>query len=417
MNGPDDAPPPLLVDTPEGLARLVARLEGEPRIALDTEADSLHAFREQVCVVQISAPGLDAILDPLAIRDLSPLRALADRADGLLVMHGGDYDISILSRDHGFRFHDVFDTMIAATLLGEPRVGLAALVESAYGVLLSKKHQTADWRRRPFTPELVRYLRGDTAYLLGLHERLDARLREVDLAEEARIEFRRLATRQGAPWRDDPEAWRGLKGAEKLDARGRAVLVAAFAWREGRARTHDVPRFKVIANEALLELATRPPTDLEGLERTPGTRGVIRAGDGPSLLEAVLEGVAAFDRGEAPPAPARPRRTSEEAARADVLRRREERLRRWRTEEALRRGVPNVVVLPNPGMMAMVEAPPADVEAIAALQDVGPKRAARYGATYLALLAEPVPTAQTDATKSGPGRESTEQDDSGQAGT
>ena len=152
MTDPDDAPPPLLVDTAEGLARLVARLEGEPRIALDTEADSLHAFREQVCVVQISAPGLDAILDPLAIRDLSPLRALADREGGLLVLHGGDYDISMLSRDHGFRFRDVFDTMIAATLLGEPRVGLAALVESAYGVVLSKKHQTADWRRRPFTP-------------------------------------------------------------------------------------------------------------------------------------------------------------------------------------------------------------------------------------------------------------------------
>lgn len=390
MTDPDDAPPPLLVDTAEGLARLVSRLEGEARIALDTEADSLHAFREQVCVVQISAPGVDAILDPLAIRDLSPLRALADREDALLVMHGGDYDISILSRDHGFRFRNVFDTMIAATLLGEPRVGLAALVESAYGVVLSKKHQTADWRRRPFTPELVRYLRGDTAYLLGLHDRLDARLREADLAEEAAIEFRRLATRQGAPWRDDPEAWRGLKGAEKLDALGRAVLAAAFAWREGRARAHDVPRFKVIANEALLELATRPPTDLEGLERTPGTRGVIRAGDGPSLLEAVLGGVAAFERGEAPPAPVRVRRTAEEAAHADVLRRREERIRRWRTDEALRRAVPNVVVLPNPGMMAMVESPPRDLEAMAALPDVGSKRALRYGPTLMALLAEPV---------------------------
>ncbi len=213
MTHADDAPPPLLVDTAEGLARLVARLEGEPRIALDTEADSLHAFREQVCVVQVSAPGVDAILDPLAVRDLSPLRALAEREDALLVMHGGDYDISILSRDHGFRFRRVFDTMIAATLLGEPRVGLAALVESAYGVVLSKQHQTADWRRRPFTPELVRYLRGDTTYLLGLHDRLDARLREADLVEEAEIEFRRLAGRQGAPWRDDAEAWRGLMGA------------------------------------------------------------------------------------------------------------------------------------------------------------------------------------------------------------
>src|SRR5262245_27959551 len=125
---------PLLVTTPEELARLAERLSREPLVALDTEANSLHAFRERVCVVQASVPGLDAIVDPLAVTDLSPLRAVVAREDAEVVLHGGDYDVSILSRDHGFEFPRVFDTMIAATLLGEERVGLAALLEAGCGV-------------------------------------------------------------------------------------------------------------------------------------------------------------------------------------------------------------------------------------------------------------------------------------------
>src|SRR5262245_42364166 len=112
------------VETPEALARLVERLAREPRFALDTEAASMHAYRERTCVFQASVPGLDAIVDPLRVPDLAPLAAVVARGDVEVVMHGGDYDVSVLSRDHGFRFARVFDTMIAATLLGEERVGL-----------------------------------------------------------------------------------------------------------------------------------------------------------------------------------------------------------------------------------------------------------------------------------------------------
>lgn len=384
-----EAPPPapaLRVDTAPALEALVRRVEREPRIALDTEANSLHAWRERVCVVQLSVPGLDAIVDPLAVPDLSPLARLVDRDDVEVVFHGGDYDVSVLSRDHGFAFRRVFDTMIAATFLGEPALGLAALVEKEFGVRLTKKWQTADWARRPFLPEQLDYLRSDTTHLLELSARLDARVRAADLAEEVAIEHRRLAARRGTPWRDDPDAWRTAKGAEKLDARGRAILASTWAWREERARAHDVPRFRVVPNETLTDLAARPPADVADLSRRPGVGSVVRQNDAPALLDAIRTGVGAFERGEAPPAPERSRPSDEERARADARRRLEEKLRRWRTGEALARKVVNAVVLPNPGMEAMLDAIPSTVDAIGALADVGRKRAARYGAIWLELL-------------------------------
>jgi ribonuclease D len=382
-----DRPPPLYVTTPEGLARLAERLAGEPRVALDTEANSLHAFRERVCVVQTSVPDLDAIVDPLAVPDLSPLREALARPGLEVVLHGGDYDVSILSRDHGFAFGTVFDTMVAATLLGDERVGLAALLESAFGVRLTKKWQTSDWAARPLPPEKIAYLRDDTAHLLALRRLLGTRLAEADLLEEADIEFRRLAARRGTPFGDDPEGWRRLRGADRLDAAGRAVLSAAWRWRDERAKRHDVPRFRVLPNETLLDLASRLPRDASGLAALPGTASVVRMGDTDSLLAAVEEGLEAAERGDAPPPATRARPGAAESARIDRARKREERLRRWRGEEAVRRGVPNAVVLPNPGLEAIAEGAPATVADLAALPDVGPKRAARYGEAILAVLA------------------------------
>jgi ribonuclease D len=225
----------VVVETAEGLLRLVDRLATEPRIALDTEANSLHAFRERVCVVQLSAPGLDAIVDPLVVTDLDPLRDLVDRDDVEIVFHGGDYDVAMLSRERGFRFRRVFDTMIAATFLGDPRVGLAALVEAAHGVVLSKKYQTSDWAKRPFTPSHLDYLRGDTRFLLDLRERLGARLRDADLEEEVAIEFRRLAERKGVAPVDDPGVARGEGRRQARRARPRH-RGAPVAWRDERAK-------------------------------------------------------------------------------------------------------------------------------------------------------------------------------------
>jgi ribonuclease D len=376
----------VVVETPEGLARLAARLAASPRVALDTEADSLHAYRERVCVVQASVEGLDAIVDPLVVTDLSPLAALVARDDVEIVLHGGDYDVSILSRDHGFRFVRVFDTMIAATLLGEERVGLSALVEALTGTPLDKRFQKADWGARPLTPAQLEYLRADTAHLLALREVYGRRLAEADLVEEAEIEFRRLAARRGVEKGDDPEAWRRVKGAEALDDLGRAVFRALHAWREGRARERDVPPFRVVGNETLLAMAARPPANRAALRESRGWNPAERERAADVLLRAIDDAVEATRRGAAPPRSAKRPLLPEERARLAAERRREESLRRWRTGEAERRGVVNAVVLPNPALEAIAALPPSSVEALAAMPDVGPKRAARYGAAILAAL-------------------------------
>jgi ribonuclease D len=375
-----------VVESQDALAALAGDLGGARRLALDTEADSLHAFREKVCVVQVATEGVEAIVDALALRDLGPLRDLVSGGDVEVVFHGGDYDMGLLRRDHGFEFPRVFDTMVAATLLGDAQVGLAALLERSAGVRLDKRFQKADWRRRPFSPEQVDYLRNDVAHLLRLRDELGARLAAADLVEEAEIEFRRLAARGLPSAQDDPEAWRRVKGVERLSPVARTVFVRLFRWRDRVAKERDVPRFKVFPNEGLLAIAREGPHDRARLERIREAPPALVRRHERDLLDAVQEGIADFDGGDVAPSPVpvREARAGEEPLR--VRREREERLRRWRTEEAARRGVPNVVVLPNPALEAIVREPPADVAALAANPDVGAKRAERYGEALLRLL-------------------------------
>lgn len=383
---PDLPAPAAWIDAPEALAALARRLADAPRVALDTEANSLHAYRERVCVVQITTDRESAIVDPLAVRDLSPLRDALNRPDVEIVLHGGDYDISVLSRDHAFAFTRVFDTHVAATLLGELRVGLADLVGEAFGVHLDKRFQTADWARRPVTPEQLVYLQGDTQWLLPLRDRLAAALRERDLLEEAEIEFRRLAARRGRPLAQDPEAWRRLKGANTLGPEGRAVLDALWGWREQEAQRRDVPPFKVLAPQALLALAQRPEASADPRAPLPGLHPREVARYGRIVREAAQQGLEQARHGRAPAGAERPRLTEEDRQRVKRQERREDAVKDWRRAEATARGVPNVVVLPNPALAWLVERGDPGPEELAAHPDIGPKRAARYGAEILAAL-------------------------------
>ena len=176
---PDE--PAELIETPEALAAWVQRLDDCASVAIDTEANSMFVYRETTCILQITAAGESAIVDVLAVGSLAPLRDAMDRDDLEVIFHGGDYDITVLTRDHDFRFTQVFDTMIAATLLGDVRVGLAALVEDHFGHVLNKKYQRADWGRRPLTPPQLDYLRRDTIYLPILRDHYRQRLEVADL--------------------------------------------------------------------------------------------------------------------------------------------------------------------------------------------------------------------------------------------
>ena len=247
-------------------------------VALDVEADSLHHYAEKVCLVQLSFPGTDALIDPLAGLDLAPMgRLLADPAVRK-VLHGADYDLRVLHRDFGFEMRGLTDTMIAARLAGERAFGLAALLDKHFGVLLDKRHQRADWSVRPLPPEMAAYAVLDTRHLLDLAAILEERLTALGRWAWAEEEFRRLEAVRWTGDAADPEAWRRVKGTSGLDRRALAAVRELHAWRDGRARRRDVPPFKILRDEVLVVLATASPEDERGLAATAGLPRALASG-------------------------------------------------------------------------------------------------------------------------------------------
>src|SRR6266511_1744197 len=231
---------PMFVADAAALGALVDRLRGEPIIALDTESNSFHVYRERVCLLQVSTRTGDFVVDPLAV-DPAPLgEILCDGRE--TVLHGADYDVRCLRREYGWRLPRLFDTMAAARRLGRTGLGLSALVEGQFGVRLSKSFQRADWGRRPLTRDQLTYAALDTHYLLPIYDALTAELGARGALDEARREFDRIAGAEPRERIFDLEGWRRMKGARELDEPGRAVLRALWIAREERGRARPTTR-------------------------------------------------------------------------------------------------------------------------------------------------------------------------------
>lgn len=244
-----------MIDTAASLAELVADLAAPERIAVDTEADSLHCYFEKLCLLQITFSGRDLLVDPLAGLDLQELfEVLAAKP---LIFHGADYDLRLMRRA-GFREPEaVFDTMIAARLTGLPEFSLAALVKQHFGIELVKGSQKANWAKRPLSAQMESYARNDTHYLHELAEILERRLRELGRWEWFEQSCARaIAQARVDKERDADTLWR-IAGSSELQGRAAALLRALWFWRDGEARTADRPAFHVLQNDKLLEAATR----------------------------------------------------------------------------------------------------------------------------------------------------------------
>jgi ribonuclease D len=232
---------------------LIQRIGAAESIAVDTEADSLHNYFEKVCLVQLSLGGEHYLVDPLSDLDLTGfLEALAEKP---LILHGGDYDLRMMRASMGFRpRREVFDTMIAAQLLGIEQIGLAALIERFFDITIGKEGQKSDWSRRPLSETQLRYAVNDTRFL----ERLAERLRG-ELSERGRVEWHLESCRAVVEStghdnsRDPEEAWR-IKGAGRLTRRQLAYLRELWRWRDQHARRANLPPFKVFDNEQILDL-------------------------------------------------------------------------------------------------------------------------------------------------------------------
>ncbi len=241
------------------LAGLLPKLQSFDRVAIDTEADSLHSYFEKLCLLQLSFDGQDHLIDPLAGFDLAPLSAAL--AGKEIVLQGADFDLRLMRRSFGFVASRIFDTVIAARLLGIREFGLAALVERFFQVQLPKGSQKANWAQRPLPARMAEYAINDTHYLLPLAEKL-----EHALIERLRLEWFRESCQRAIEqasvdrMRAEDDAWR-IAGSGALRGRAAAVLRALWHWRDREARAADRPPFHILQNNQLIAAATRFDAD------------------------------------------------------------------------------------------------------------------------------------------------------------
>lgn len=237
------------------MARLVDSLANERRLALDTESDPFHRYYEKICLIQVSSPAEDFIVDPLAAGLPDQLRAALADPGRLVLLHGADYDVRCLKRSFDLELGRIFDTQIAASLLGASALGLKALLETELGITISKAEQRSDWGRRPLSERQLDYARQDTMHLHALVSRLEAALERAGRLAWLEEECDLLRLRPPSAKAFDRDGWKRIKGAKALGPAGRAALEGLYLWREEEAQARDRPPFRVLANEGLVALA------------------------------------------------------------------------------------------------------------------------------------------------------------------
>ena len=309
------------IESQTGLDVLGKRLKGAALLAADTEAAGYHRYSDRVCLLQLSTRDETFVVDTLAITDLEPLRDLFGRQETEVVFHDADYDLRLLARDFNVKVTKLFDTKIAAQFIGEKAFGLGSLVEKYVGIKMDKKHQRADWAQRPLPPDMLAYAAEDTQHLPVLRDRLKEALAGLGRLKWAEEEFEIAQTTRWAQG-EEQEAFLKIKGARDLKPRELAVLRELHAWREGAAENRDVATFRIMSNEALLEISRRIPQDMAGLEGIVGLTPHVLGRRGADLLAAVQRAVAIpeADLPRFPRGPRRPPPDAEFETRADKLR-------------------------------------------------------------------------------------------------
>jgi ribonuclease D len=372
-----------LVTTAADVEVLRRRLGAVDVIALDAEANGLHAYRPRLCVLQLAWRHQGAvefaIVDPLAV-DPAPLAPVLGAGGPLKVLHDLNFDARLL-QDAGIVLGHVRDTAVAARFLGEQATGLKTLCGKRLGITISKGLQDHDWASRPFTDEQLGYLAGDVVHLLALDAALDEEAVGRDVAEEIAEECRYKLACSLEPLKPRASPWARLDGWSRLQASQRAVLVALWGVRERLAESVDVPPFRVAPSALLLEIARRQPRTEAELRRAGGARALRHAKE---WLAAVARGL---EPGAGAPAPVeRVSRPPEENARRKHLR---GTLLRWRSDEARRREVDPQVVLPGhcaDALLDVLSRCDADAAAVAAIGGLGARRVERYLDVWLAMI-------------------------------
>jgi ribonuclease D len=282
----------LYLDTPDEVDRFLSEISRANELALDTEGASFHRFLDRIYLLQLSTRERSAIIDPLPIGSPKRLGDLLQDKSVEVVFHDADYDLRLLHQDYGWHVTNIFDTRIAAQLLGIKSFGLAALLQQYFDVKLDKKHQRADWSMRPLTQDMLEYAAQDTRYLLQLKDHMQAELERRGRLHWAGEEFARL---EGTRWEaeESMEGFLRLKGARDLSRRELAVLREIANWRDTVAAKLDRATFRVMGNEVLFELARRAPRNVTELGTIKGMPKGMLERAGADIIAAILRGMEA----------------------------------------------------------------------------------------------------------------------------
>lgn len=368
-------PSPMLVDTSSALRNLADILAHQARIAVDTEANSLHAYRERVCLIQFSTVDADYLVDPLELDDMTYLAPIFADPHIEKIFHASEYDILGLHRDFDFVFSNLFDTMIAARVLGYTSVGLGSLLAEKFGLELDKHHQKADWGQRPLTGDLISYAQHDTHYLIGLRDLLEEELHAKGRWELAREDFVRSSyINNGNSQREQKERWERVDGQGDLDVRQQTILNELCICREKIAERLNRPVFKVVSDQVLLKAAKTPPQSLDDLAEIGMTEKQIQR-CGRAMLEAIQRGTSIT--------PVEPTRITRLP---NAVLNRQQTLKNWRKDKAKEMQVESDVILPRLYIYAIAEKNPRSHEALAQVMDEAPWRFEHFGEDILRVL-------------------------------
>ena len=369
-------PAPITINSERDLLKLVDVLVDQPLIACDTESNSLHAYRGQTCLIQLSTPAADYLIDPLSIDDISALGAVFANPEIEKIFHAAEYDLICLKRDFDFDVHPIFDTMAAARVCGYGRFGLGNMLGDMFGIKHSKRHQTADWARRPLTKSQLRYAQTDTHYLLSLREILYAELQRAGRLEEASEYFADVAAFEHKEQEFDPEGFWDLFRPDSLNPRQTSVLQELYILRDELAQASDYPSHMLVSNKALLTLAKSAPTQQKQLFGVPGLPARLARQSGHEIIEAIAHGY------ESLPPSDRPRQQPIAQAIVD----RYTALHTWRKRVAGDRGVESDVIISRSALWAIARRNPASIDELHDIAGLGPWRRKTYGSDLVAIV-------------------------------
>lgn len=374
---------PRLVENLSSLDELGSVLADQAWIAVDLEAAGFHRYSDRVCLVQISTEACTYLVDTLAVDAGNTLRPALEDPAVEVFMHGADFDMRLFDRDLDINPLGLFDTQIAATLAGEPAVGLAALLETHFGVSLSKKFQRADWAQRPLSDGMLTYAADDTEHLRRLAEILTERLEELGRLSWAQGDFRLMEQIRWVPDTADPVT--RVKGAQYLETTQVAVLRECLAWRSEIAERRDRALFRIVADTVLLAIAKDEVSTLESLKALKGMNERL-ARDGGTDLLARLERIRSLpiDELSGYPAPQRDgpgRPTPEVEART-------ERLKAARNARAEELGLDRGVLISNARLLAIAWDAPRTLEELSALGELKDWQLETLGDALMRVLSE-----------------------------